>query len=72
MNPIEKWNQLSPLQVILESRLAESQMMMKKVLEEFKKQHEYFTSVRSNSSQSLPPPPSSLDESSLKELHSAR
>ncbi|KAF8354994.1 hypothetical protein PRIPAC_96617 [Pristionchus pacificus] len=65
-------DRLESEKVILESRLAESQMMMKKVLEEFKKQHEYFTSVRSNSSQSLPPPPSSLDESSLKELHSAR
>ncbi|GMT06077.1 hypothetical protein PENTCL1PPCAC_28251 [Pristionchus entomophagus] len=78
--PPLKWSEMARAverleseKVILESRLAESQMLIKNVVEQYKKQHEYFISVKSNSSQSLPPPPLSLDDSSLhKELHSAR
>ncbi|GMR60749.1 hypothetical protein PMAYCL1PPCAC_30944 [Pristionchus mayeri] len=78
--PPLKWSEMARAverleseKVILESRLAESQMLIKNVVEQYKKQHEYFTSVRSSSSQSLPPPPLTIDESSLqKELHSAR
>ncbi|GMT36140.1 hypothetical protein PFISCL1PPCAC_27437, partial [Pristionchus fissidentatus] len=78
--PPLKWSEMARAverleseKVILESRLAESQMLIKNVVEQYKKQHEYFTSIRSNSSQSLPPPPLNLDDSSPhREPNSAR